>query len=82
LSLYPNPAADFANLVFGVTESSKVSVDVFNVLGAQVMSTDLGTIPAGEQRIELNFSKLEAGMYIVNVTANNNVSTLRVTLAK
>jgi hypothetical protein len=82
LSLYPNPAADFANLVFGVTESSKVSVDVFNVLGAQVMSTDLGTIPAGEQRIELNFSELEAGMYIVNVTANNNVSTLRVTLAK
>lgn len=82
LSVYPNPTNNIANLVFGVAQSSEVSIDMFNIVGARVMSQDLGTVVAGEQRVELNFSNLEAGLYIINVTANNNVSTLRVTLTK
>ena len=80
--MFPNPTADIANLVFGVAQSSEVSIDVFNIVGAQVMNQDLGTVVAGEQRVELNFGDLEAGLYIINVTANGNVSTMRVTLTK
>ncbi|MDG1261769.1 MAG: T9SS type A sorting domain-containing protein [Flavobacteriales bacterium] len=82
LNVFPNPTADIANLVFGVAQSSEVSIDVFNIVGAQVMNQDLGTVVAGEQRVELNFGDLEAGLYIINVTANGNVSTMRVTLTK
>jgi hypothetical protein len=52
------------------------------MLGAQVIAQDLGTVQAGEQRMELDFSTVEAGLYIVSLNVNGNVSTIRVTLTK
>jgi hypothetical protein len=80
LNIFPNPTTDVTNIALGLSASADVSIDVINMLGQTVMSQDLGTLPAGEQRTELNLSALESGMYLVNVTANGNVSTTRVTL--
>lgn len=80
MNIFPNPAQDVTNVVLGLSASADVSIDVINMLGQTVMNQDLGTLPAGEQRTELNLSALESGMYLVNVTANGNVSTTRVTL--
>jgi thiol-disulfide isomerase/thioredoxin len=82
LNVYPNPTNDISNLTFGVAQSSDVTVTVYNMVGAQVMSQDLGTVQAGEQRMELDFSNVEAGLYIVSLNVNGNVSTVRVTLTK
>jgi hypothetical protein len=40
---------------------------------------NLGNIAAGTQSLQLNFSSLEAGIYLVNLNAGNETSTLRVT---
>ena len=82
MNVYPNPTNDISNLTFGVAQSSDVTVTVYNMVGAQVMSQDLGTVQAGEQRMELDFSNVEAGLYIVSLNVNGNVSTVRVTLTK
>lgn len=80
VNVFPNPTQDVTNVVLGMSVSADVSIDVINMLGQTVMSDDFGTLPAGEQRIELNLEGLESGMYLVNVTADGNVSTMRVTL--
>jgi hypothetical protein len=80
LNIFPNPAQDVTNVALGLSEAAVVSIDVINMLGQTVMSENFGTLPAGAQQVELNVSALESGMYLVNVTANGNVSTMRVTL--
>lgn len=82
ISLFPNPTNDIANLTFGLAQSSHVTISVVNMLGAQVIAQDLGTVQAGEQRMTLDFSTVEAGLYLVNLNVDGNVSTIRITLTK
>lgn len=81
-SIYPNPFNFQTNLVFGLTEAARTTVDVFNMMGQRVMAFDHGVLPAGEQRFVLDFSALPTGLYIVNVTAGDQTSTKRVTLTR
>ncbi len=81
-SIFPNPFFNQTNLVFTLDESARTTVTVYNMLGASVKAMDLGMLPAGEQRMILDFSDLTAGMYIVNLTAGQQQTTSRVTLTK
>ncbi len=77
--VFPNPIADQAALSFSLAQSQPVSITVHNTLGARVLATDLGVRPAGEQRELVDFSSLNAGVYVVSIQAGNAVTTLRVT---
>jgi thiol-disulfide isomerase/thioredoxin len=77
---YPNPFNTFTNLSFNVAEASDVTIEVVNLLGARVMNMDLGTVVAGEHRQVLDFSELSSGLYLINITANGQMATMRVTL--
>jgi len=79
-AVYPNPVSDVAVLDLNIAAAAVVNVNVFNLIGQQVMTQNLGNIPAGQQRVELNFSALQAGVYLVSVEAGATVSTLRVTV--
>jgi lysyl endopeptidase len=79
-AVYPNPVSDVAYLDLNVAAASNVNVNVFNLIGQQVMTQNLGNIPAGQQRVELNFSALQAGVYLVSIDAGTKTSTLRVTV--
>ena len=80
-NVFPNPVYQTANVNFSVAAASEVTVDVMNMLGQTVISEDMGTVVAGEHRTQLDFAALEAGIYMVNLTANGEVSTIKVTVA-
>ena len=80
--IFPNPFNTQTNLVFSLEEASRTTVDVLNMVGQRVMSVDYGVLPAGEQRMVLDFSALSGGMYMINITAGHLQSTKRVTLTK
>ena len=80
-NVFPNPVNDVANVTFAVGNASEVSIDVINMIGQTVISEDMGTVVSGEHRTELDFGALEAGIYMVNLTANGEVSTIKVTVA-
>lgn len=82
LNVYPNPTNGILNVNFEAMASSEVSIDVVNILGATVLRQDLGTVQSGVQRHVMDMNNLEAGIYLVNITANNTVSTVRVNLVK
>lgn len=82
LNVFPNPTNGITNIVLATGQTSEVTIDVINVLGAQVRNIDLGTLPAGEQRVQMDLADLEAGMYLVNITVDGNVSTTRLNLTK
>lgn len=82
VSVYPNPTNDVANVQFSVANASEVSLNVINMLGQSVYAEDFGTVLAGEHRTEVDFGSLEAGLYLVNVVTNGDVTTLKVTVTK
>ena len=80
VSVYPNPANDFINVAYGLTNNSVVTVDVINVLGERVMTEYVGSQAAGNYTSRLDVSNLSAGVYMLNVTINGTVSTVRVSV--
>lgn len=78
VSVYPNPANDFINVSYGLTNNSVVIVDVINIVGARVMTEYIGSQSAGNYTSRLDVSDLSAGVYMMNVTIDGTVNTVRV----
>ena len=67
---YPNPVQDVLNLSYNKTISN---VAVFNLLGQQVMTKGISS-----NQSQIDMSQLSAGTYMVKVTADNQVKTIKV----
>lgn len=80
--VYPNPTNSVANIYYSLAEASEVSLVVYNTLGAVVFNQDMGTVPTGMNNFELSFDGMDAGLYFVNLTANDRVVTKKVTVTK
>ncbi|HBG69350.1 MAG: hypothetical protein A2W93_16150 [Bacteroidetes bacterium GWF2_43_63] len=65
--LYPNPAADVANIVVTNNETSVVAVNITDMIGRNVSSTS-HKVNAGENTIALNVASLPEGVYFYSVT--------------
>jgi len=82
VNVFPNPFTDNTTLSFSAAEAGQASVVVYNLVGKKVIELNLGNISAGTQTFELDFASMEAGIYLVSLTAGNETSTLRVTNAQ
>ncbi len=80
VSVYPNPANDFINVAYGLTNNSVVTLDVINIVGERVMTEYVGSQAAGNYTSRLDVSNLSAGVYMLNVTINGTVNTVRVSV--
>lgn len=78
-SLYPNPANDLVTMNLNIKESNEVVVEMYNIAGALVNSTNLGTL-SGENRINLNASSYEAGIYTVHIKVAGSVITQKLVI--
>jgi hypothetical protein len=81
LKLYPNPVVGDATLEFSVTTSMPVTIEIMNTLGQKVIVKSLGNV-SGNQRISLESSQLESGMYFVNLKIGDNVVSKKLTVTK
>ena len=69
-SYYPNPATEVLSLKSANTIES---VSLFNLLGQQVISTEIGATTS-----DINLSGLTAGTYIMKVTVDGQTGTYKV----
>ncbi len=83
ISLYPNPASNVVNVDYTVGNDSKLSFEVFNVLGQNVHSIAPANFGRGNFRTTINTSSFEDGVYFVSVKDGNKVvNTLRFVVSK
>ena len=71
LSIYPNPAANEANIAFSLDATTNVSVEVFDVFGKSVLQTTPLMLNAGSQEIKINTTTMPQGTYLLKVTAGS-----------
>lgn len=67
---YPNPVKDVLNLSY---KSAISNVKVINLLGQEVLNVKSNT-----NDVQVNMSALNAGAYIVNITVEDTVHTIKV----
>jgi len=82
ISIYPNPSQYFTNISYLLSETSLVSVDVYSITGAQVLTVPAVKQNIGNQKININTTSLEKGIYFVSLNINGQIITKKITVIK
>jgi hypothetical protein len=79
---FPNPFGDRTTITFDVLETSKVSLNVYNVLGQRVATLVDGMVPAGRQAVNFNASELPSGIYLYMLRSGDKSETKTMILVR
>jgi len=69
-SVFPNPATDWIDVRFELTESGNAAFDVLDAAGRLVMSQPLGVLLGGKQQAGMSTADLVPGTYQVRLTVD------------
>jgi hypothetical protein len=65
MTLSPNPANESTSIGFGLSQTSRIELAVFNINGKKVKTLLNGERPAGSHQIQINVSDFPNGVYFV-----------------
>lgn len=82
LAAFPNPATNDITINFGLNQSSKVEIEVYDVTGKLVNSVKLDNLEAGNHSSKVNTSNLNSGVYMYSVKSENAKMYSKFTIAK
>jgi len=68
--LYPNPTSENATVALNLQKESTVEVRLIDMAGQEIAARNYGSMN-GSSNIQLNTADLTAGVYVVEVTINN-----------
>ena len=74
--VYPNPATDVLNSEGNASQSSAMSINVFNIMGQKVMESNVN-INTGMNTPAISTAELASGIYFVTVKANGFENTMK-----
>ncbi len=75
LNIFPNPAHYETAISFNLAEPGQVSLNIINAIGQTVRTEKLGKRNTGNQSHILDVSKLNAGLYFVELVVGEKVLT-------
>jgi hypothetical protein len=81
-SVSPNPSTASTQLQFTLPTSEDVSLRIFNSLGEQVQTLDLGWLFAGSNNYVWDASGLLAGSYVCQLQMGDQIQNMRVVILK
>ena len=76
--LFPNPVNDELNIQFNLKRQFFVKGSVYDALGRQVMKIKQNQGIIGNNKITLDLTRLENGIYFVTLNINNNTITKQI----
>lgn len=82
LNIFPNPANQQFTVDINLAQSSRVMIDMVNVVGQTVRSYDLNTRSSGLNRHYIDVSALPAGFYLMNITVGESQVVSKVQVMK
>jgi hypothetical protein len=75
VTVYPNPASEFAQLTFTLADAANISASLVNVMGQKVAAINGGNFAPGTHTVNLDINGLAAGVYFVNLNTGNGMVT-------
>jgi len=81
ISIHPNPASDFLNVNFSINETADAQIQLMNAVG-QIVYNQPYTIQSGDSSTQIDVSELANGVYFLNVKADGQMTSRKVTVMK
>jgi hypothetical protein len=79
---YPNPFNPSTTIQFDISESSYVTLNVFNILGEIVAELQNGKMDVGRYSINFDATNLSSGIYFYEIRANDFIEKRKMMLLK
>lgn len=79
---YPNPFNAMTGVTFVVPRTSKVRLELVNILGQRVRLLEDRTYSAGAHRVMIDANSLTSGLYFISMQAGSFHAVQKVTLVK
>ncbi len=80
VNIYPNPAKDAAVIDYNTAFDGNVTVSVVDLSGRTVYTNTFANQTAGNNKVELNTSDFNAGVYQVVINANSSTVTKKLVI--
>jgi len=76
--VYPNPADQSLNLDITLEKNERVNVQILNSTGQIIRTSNLMTLPAGLNTVNIDIDDLSAGVYLMKISNGSEQITKRV----
>ncbi|MEO6903309.1 MAG: Omp28-related outer membrane protein [Bacteroidia bacterium] len=80
--VYPNPSNSISNVDFTLKSTENMALKVSNVIGEVVYSTKVDNLSAGKHIFPIDVTKLNTGIYFVNLSIGNEQITRKINVVK
>lgn len=78
LTSYPNPFETQTNVSFTLENEKKVELNVYDMIGKQVMNLTKGNLQGGSHNFTIDGSDLGAGVYFIKLKVDNRESVMKI----
>lgn len=82
LGNYPNPFNPTTMIIYELSSPSNIRIDLFNLLGQNVLTADLGIKSTGRHQYLLDAANLSSGIYKVRLQAGLEIKAHKITIVK
>ncbi len=78
ISIFPNPFLLSTTLQFNLSDAKNASIGIFDVTGRSVQNISTRELQQGENKIAIDLSKLNSGIYFFQVKSIDNMRTIKI----
>lgn len=71
VKIFPNPTDDQLNIKFNITKSNRVTIDLLDLTGKQIINSNSYVTNTGTQQIAIPMEHLEDGVYLLRITTQD-----------
>lgn len=82
IGLFPNPATTKTYIKYQLESSKDVNISIFNIVGQEVISKNLGIVKNGIQTETIDCSELYNGLYILKLKIGDSIYTRKINIEK
>ncbi|MES2778903.1 MAG: PKD domain-containing protein, partial [Bacteroidota bacterium] len=82
INVYPNPTSGIVNINFNTVKTEEVTINILDISGRIVKSIPTTEYNSGMNNVIIDTESLNAGLYFVNIRANNFSKTTRLVVSK
>ena len=80
--LFPNPSNQSTTLLFTLKNTEEISISLLDVTGKKVLDIAKEEMQKGNQKININSSKLNAGIYICKIQSNSGERMMKLVVGR
>lgn len=76
IALYPNPSTEHSTLYYQLTQSTDVSIQIYDALGKLVQKTHFPQQPIGAYQFRIDPPKQATGLYFIQISSSQSTQVM------